>query len=996
MVQVGPRGSADLTPAPARSSAPAVRERGAGPEARRRRYTVEIPFDPELLPFLALMAVGLVLRVWDLGAKALHHDESLHAVYSWYLYQGRGYTHDPMMHGPFLFEANALVYLLFGANDVTARLLPALFGTALIGLPWFVRRELGLWGAVAAAALFTISPDSLYFSRFLRQDIYVDVFTFLIMIGVFRYLATGRRRWFYTAVVAATLLYATKESFFISGVIPFTFLLGSWFLLRGEARSRFWARVRALGWESWAIGLVVFLAVNLVMYTTFFTNLRGVCTAVVTLPLEGCAGTRGALNYWFEQQDFARGGQPWFYYLMMLGLYEFLPLGLGVLALLLVKPKTWFFWFTVYWFLSGLLIYSWAGEKMPWMTNTVALPLILVAGRLLGDWAEAGWGRRALSPRGLAVAGVVLLAALGLAVWVGLGAARVVAPVELQSITLQRLALSVLIAAAAFGLVALWTRWGRSYALPGIALGLLAIFAAGYLRTALRVSYEQPDTPNEPLIYVQSSPDVVWVSREIERVANQTGQGKSLPILLDGGWGDGVHESVAWPFEWYLRDYKNRRYFSKTIDPSINLAEYPVILTMVPNVEPIQDQLREYTVQKYRLNWWFPEDYKLFAGGGPTFELAGRRLELPWLRFDRIGATLADPQNGVRLLKFLLYREPPNELGAREFYFGVSTSIPQLGPGPVGIEPAPGATGRSAGPSQPRQAVAQQPPDGSTVFGRSAEGVSILSDPKGAAVGADGKLYVVEGKAARVTVFNPDGTLATTWGGPGQAEGQFQEPWGVAVAPNGDVYVADTWNHRVQRFDPAGRFLGTWGRLGDAKGRIDGDQGVFWGPRAIAISPQGEVFVTDTGNKRVQVFGLDGSFRRMFGGEGDQPGQLREPVGIALDREGNLWVADAWNSRIQKLDQRGRPLAQLAVPAGWENPSITNKPYLAVDGQGQIVASFPDLGRVLTFSPADGRVAQQYQVPQNGSAVGVATGPDGRSYVVDARNGVVIASRPAP
>jgi DNA-binding beta-propeller fold protein YncE len=241
-----------------------------------------------------------------------------------------------------------------------------------------------------------------------------------------------------------------------------------------------------------------------------------------------------------------------------------------------------------------------------------------------------------------------------------------------------------------------------------------------------------------------------------------------------------------------------------------------------------------------------------------------------------------------------------------------------------------------------------------------------------------------------VTVFNSDGSIAQSWGSPGQGDGQLQEPWGVAVAPNGDVYVADTWNHRVQRFDSTGKFLGKWGKLGDARGGVDGEPGVFWGPRSIAISSQGEVYVSDTGNKRVQVFDLQGNFRRMFGGEGTQPGQFREPVGLALDNEGNLLVADAWNQRVQRLDPAGRPLEDFAVSAGWESQSITNKPYLAFDSQGRIIATLPDMGRVMVFG-ASGNTVSQFQLPQDGTPVGIYTGKDGRLYVADARNGVIVA-----
>jgi DNA-binding beta-propeller fold protein YncE len=265
----------------------------------------------------------------------------------------------------------------------------------------------------------------------------------------------------------------------------------------------------------------------------------------------------------------------------------------------------------------------------------------------------------------------------------------------------------------------------------------------------------------------------------------------------------------------------------------------------------------------------------------------------------------------------------------------------------------------------------------------------VLVDPKNAAGGPDGRIYVVEGRAARVSIFNQDGTLAGSFGTPGAGDGQFNEPWGIAVAPNGDVYVADTWNHRVQRFDSNGTFLGKWGRLGDAKGSTTTDPGVFWGPRSVAISPQGEVYVSDTGNKRIQVFTPDGTFVRMFGGDGSDPGQFHEDVGITFDSQGNLWVADAWNRRVQELDPSGKPLAQFPVSSGWESQSITNKPYIAVNGQGQIVVTMPDQGKTAIFS-REGQLISQTQLPGAGTPVGVAAGPGGKLLFADARNNVVV------
>ena len=66
-----------------------------------------------------------------LGDRALHHDETLHAFFSWLIFHGEGYVHDPLLHGPFLYFFGALIYFLFSVSDATARLGPALFGVAL-------------------------------------------------------------------------------------------------------------------------------------------------------------------------------------------------------------------------------------------------------------------------------------------------------------------------------------------------------------------------------------------------------------------------------------------------------------------------------------------------------------------------------------------------------------------------------------------------------------------------------------------------------------------------------------------------------------------------------------------------------------------------------------------------------------------------------------------------------------------------------------------------
>ncbi|HEV2122766.1 MAG TPA: hypothetical protein VGW38_08335, partial [Chloroflexota bacterium] len=219
------------------------------------------------------------------------------------------------------------------------------------------------------------------------------------------------------------------------------------------------------------------------------------------------------------------------------------------------------------------------------------------------------------------------------------------------------------------------------------------------------------------------------------------------------------------------------------------------------------------------------------------------------------------------------------------------------------------------------------------------------------------------------------GTPSTAWGAEGNGDGQFKEPMGVAVDNQGNVYVADTWNHRIQKFDSSGKFVTKWS-----------GQGGFWGPRGIAVDGQGNVYVTDTGNKRIQKFDSSGKFIAQFGTGGAGQGQLNEPIGLAVTTDGQMFVADTNNRRIQHFDASGAFVSQWPV-AGWQG-SVRNEPYLALDGEGNVLASDPANGRVIKFSPtgevlavagSTGKGAGQFELPL-GVAVGDAV------YVVDSGN----------
>ncbi len=165
-------------------------------------------------------------RLWDLGARAMSHDESLHAFLSFRLFTDGVYRHEPVYHGPLLYHVNALVYSWWGASDFSARLAPALAGILLVAALRAWRGLLGRRGAAIAAGLVTISPTLLFYSRHLRNDIYIAGATVLWTYGVLRYLDRPQRRWRYVVTLATALAFITKEVSFISGAIIGVFVAG--------------------------------------------------------------------------------------------------------------------------------------------------------------------------------------------------------------------------------------------------------------------------------------------------------------------------------------------------------------------------------------------------------------------------------------------------------------------------------------------------------------------------------------------------------------------------------------------------------------------------------------------------------------------------------------------------------------------------------------------------------------------------------------------------
>jgi predicted membrane-bound mannosyltransferase/sugar lactone lactonase YvrE len=178
----------------------------------------------EVVLFAGIIFLAIITRFYDLGARVMSHDESLHTYFSWLLYRGQGYQHTPMMHGPWQFHWIALSYFLFGVSDFTARIPAAVFSIATIGVVWYWRRYLGRAGALITAILLVVSPFMLFYGRYVREDVYTGLSGLIMLYAILRYLESGASKYLYGVAVALIIHFADKETSFIYALQAFVFL----------------------------------------------------------------------------------------------------------------------------------------------------------------------------------------------------------------------------------------------------------------------------------------------------------------------------------------------------------------------------------------------------------------------------------------------------------------------------------------------------------------------------------------------------------------------------------------------------------------------------------------------------------------------------------------------------------------------------------------------------------------------------------------------------
>jgi uncharacterized protein (TIGR03663 family) len=901
----------------------------------------------EVVAYASFVIIGAGMRFWDLGSRALHHDESLHGFYAYDLFQGNGYEHSPMMHGPFQFFGTALTFFLTGgASDYTVRVFPALFGVALIILPFFFRHRLGRPGALLASGLIAFSPTLLYFSRFARNDIYVAVFTLGVVISLWRYIDERKPLFLYSGAALLGLSFATKENTFINVAILLIFL-NLWLAADLARQSRESSQeppgaypvyfVAYLPW-SWAIaalwpftrGLRERLGLRelhpagdllIVLGTLSLPQLA----ATIQVPLESLG---------FELNTLSR--EQW------VGAPTVLVL-LGATALVGLRWN-WRVWAiaAAAFYIPYAVLYTSFGTHPDGFASGIW--------ESLDYWLEQHNFRRGDQPDFYYV---MLLPAYEFLALAFAGPA-------LLFFTLRGGPRSwLLTAVATISLLAFFGADSFSVSLGEIAAPLALPVAAVALYFAVRGS------PFERFLVFWAAAAIVgysWVGEKMPWLSVHT----TLPVVILAAYSlgavlSGRPSDVGARLAPYLRPLAAAAFAALAVGLGVfapdegavgvlRLAGIAIALAAMIGLLMPPGWRRLAGVAAFAVfgalalfSVWIavlasfdhgdvPREMLVYTQTSPevpdlmerierTARTSGRGRDLPvivdttytwpwawYLRdyrvtYDNIGEGFSPPEDAVLLIarenegrvEPLLdrYQEPvPYRLRwwFPETYRGIGRDNLWLAVRDFGASLAR----RHTWDTWWRFFRYRKHPEGlDAVYSAAVWSTAyfpLMYDPT---AGPDIEGRLVIGRA-------------------GDAPGAFSDPSGLAVDGEGNLYVLDSGNGRIQKFSPDGRFLKAAGSTGDGEGE-------FNQPADLALGAEGNLYVVDTWNHRVQKFDADLNFIAAWGKPtrnllNPGPDEMWGPRSIAVDSAGNVWVVDTGTHRVRKFSPDGEPLGTLG---GW-------------------------------------------------------------------------------
>jgi uncharacterized protein (TIGR03663 family) len=327
--------------------------------------------------------------------------------------------------------------------------------------------------------------------------------------------------------------------------------------------------ILTMPWTHWFFALLCGWTIFLLLFSVMLTNVR-----------DGIGdGIWQGLYYWLQQQQVARGSQPWYYYLMLIPLYEQIGVVFAFFGIVrcIAKP-TRFRLFLVYWFLANLFLYSWAAEKMPWLMIHITMPMLVLAAVGLEPF-------------------VVTCINLVKQLFTRLSSPKMPASSNENNMPIPGYPQ----ARPRVGVFA------GGVAILGVILAALLLLPT--VHNMYEVSYVHPaDGPHEMMVYVQTTTDVNIVMSKVDALDQKMFGGKHQMLI-------GVTTDATWPFAWYLRDYPNVCFDYPSGCPG--WKDVPVIIAGGDNPYGVEQQYAgtasnpgRYVFHEYKMRSWWDEGYK--------------------------------------------------------------------------------------------------------------------------------------------------------------------------------------------------------------------------------------------------------------------------------------------------------------------------------------------------------------------------------------------------
>ncbi len=382
-----------------KSTGKKARAKNRGAQSRYSRNEPEVAAQPDIpenawrIGVIVIFVIAAVLRLYDLNLVPLHHDEGVNGNFLVRLVREGAYNYDPAnYHGPTLYYFAAVIPWItkvlfgnaardnYGLTTFTIRLVPVLFGLGTIGLIFLLRKRLGTLTTLAAGLMLAISPGAVYLSRYFIHETLFVFFTLGIVVAAVRFYDERNPAYLMPAFASAALLFATKETAFISVGVLAIALVMTWAymrLVRGNAKrntTSLQAVVAEMGGTtnvvmSLGFAILVFLALYLLFYSSFFTNYKGISDSLETFEIWKKTGTQAHVH-------------PPEMYIKWLTWQESPLLFLGAIgaAIAVLRPKNSSAIFCGLWSFGLIAAYSMIGYKTPWIVLNFIVPLALIAG----------------------------------------------------------------------------------------------------------------------------------------------------------------------------------------------------------------------------------------------------------------------------------------------------------------------------------------------------------------------------------------------------------------------------------------------------------------------------------------------------------------------------------------------------------------------------------------------------------------------------------------